>query len=127
MNRVNRSVFVFGLYAMIMGLTLLLIPNVILPIVRIPVSNEPWIYLLGFVLICSSYYYLRSALTGNLDFVRYTMHTRFTAPVVVIILVLSGKADFHFISFGVIDGLGGLWTWLELRRDKHSSTSSHTT
>jgi hypothetical protein len=118
MNRVSRSILIFGIYSMVMGVVLLFIPNIILPVFSIPVSGEPWLHLLGFVLTCSSYYYIRSAQKGNMDFARYTTHTRFAAPLVVAFLVLSGKADFHFVSFGVVDGLGGLWTWLELRREK---------
>jgi hypothetical protein len=49
------------------------------------------------------------------------MHTRFFAPVVVIYLIATDKADWHFLSFGVIDGLGGLWTWLELKRNKENN------
>lgn len=116
MNRPNKSIFIFGCYSLLMGLVLLFIPNIILPIVGLPVSNEPWLYLLGFVLICSSYYYLRSALKGNLDFARFTVHTRFAAPVIVLFLIATRKADWHFASFGIVDGLGGLWTWIELRR-----------
>jgi hypothetical protein len=83
-----------------MGFTLLMIPNISLPIVEIPVSNEPWRHLLGFVLICSSYYYLHAAQKRNIDFARYTTHTRFAAPLVVVFLVLTGKADFHFFVLG---------------------------
>lgn len=116
MNRVDKSIFIFGLYSLLMGLVLLFIPNLILPIVNLPVSNESWLYLLGFVLISSSYYYIRSALKGNIDFARYTTHTRFAAPLIVLFLFLTGKADWHFLSFGMVDGLGGLWTWFELKR-----------
>jgi len=71
------------------------------------------------VLMCSSYYYLRSACKGNHDFARYTIHTRFAAPVVVVVLICTGKTDWHFLSFGIIDGLGGLWPWIEFKRDKY--------
>lgn len=119
LNKVYRSVLIFGLYSLVMGCTLLFIPDLILPLVNLPVSNEPWLRLLGFVLICSSYYYLRSAIDQNLEFARYTTHTRFAAPLVVLFLVGSGKADWHFISFGVVDGLGGLWTWYALNKIKN--------
>lgn len=108
MNRLNFSIFVFGLYAMLMGFTLLFISNVILPIFNIPITNKSWIYFLGFVLMCSSYYYLRSSLAGNVDFARYTIHTRFASLLIVTVLVLPGKVDFYFLSFGAIDGVGGL-------------------
>jgi hypothetical protein len=118
MSRVNRSIFIFGIYSLIMGVVLLFIPELILPLFGLPVSGEPWLNLLGFVLICSSYYYLRSAIDGNYEFAKYTTHTRFAAPVVVAYLLLAGKADWHFVSFGIIDGLGGLWTWFELKKIK---------
>ena len=116
LNRVDISIFVFGCYSLIMGMVLLFIPNLILPLFNIPASNESWLYLLGFVLMCSSYYYIRSAFSNNRGFASYTIHTRFTAPLVVVFLIAMGKADWHILSFGIIDGLGGLWTLLELKR-----------
>lgn len=116
MNKANRSVLIFGGYSLLMGLVLLFASKIILPIVGLPVSEEPWLPLLGFVLTCSSYYYIRSALNGNIEFAKYTIHTRFVAPIIVVFLVETGKADWHFLSFGIIDGLGGLWTWIELRK-----------
>lgn len=101
-----------------MGIVLLFLPYTVLPLFNLPVSGEPWLNLLGFVLICSGYYYVRAALSGNLRFALYTTHTRFAAPLVVVYLVATGKADWHFFPFGIVDGLGGLWTWLELKRNK---------
>ena len=101
-----------------MGVILLFYPSTILPLLNLPVSGEPWLNLLGFVLMCSAYYYIRSALSGNRQFALYTTHTRFAAPLVVTYLIVTGKADWHFVSFGIADGLGGLWTWFELKRNK---------
>jgi hypothetical protein len=112
----SKSIFIFGFYSLIMGMILLFFPTVVLPLVDLPVTGEPWVNLLGFVLICSSYYYIRSGMAGNMQFALYTTHTRFAAPLVVFYLIASGKADWHFLSFGLVDGLGGLWTWYELRK-----------
>lgn len=108
MNRVSKSIFIFGLYSLLMGMVLLFLPNIVLPLFNLPVSGEPWLNLLGFVLMCSSYYYIRSALSDNVQFALYTTHTRFAAPLVVAYLITTGKADWHFVSFGIVDGLGGL-------------------
>jgi hypothetical protein len=121
LSRTDISILIFGIYSLIMGIVLLFISGLVLPLVGLPISNEPWINLLGFVLICSSYYYIRSAIDKNFAFARYTTHTRLVAPVVVLFLIAIGKADWHFISFGVIDGLGGLWTWYELHKMKMSN------
>jgi uncharacterized membrane protein len=118
MNRVDKSIFIFGLYSLVMGIALLFMPNFILPLVGIPTTNEAWVYLLGFVLICSSYYYLRSSLNSNRAFAEYTTQTRFLAPLVVSFLIITKKADWHFLAFGIVDSLGGLWTWIELKKQK---------
>lgn len=114
MNRVSKSIFIFGLYSLLMGAVLLFIPHWVLPFFNLPVTGEPWLNLLGFVLMCSSYYYLRSAFSNNIQFALYTTHTRFAAPFIVAFLLITGKADWHFISFGIVDGLGGIWTYYEL-------------
>jgi hypothetical protein len=120
----TTTIKIFGIYSTIMGLALLLFPQ-ILPLLGLTVGPvEAWPRLLGFVLCGSSYYYIRSAFAGNIEFAKYTVHTRFMAPVAVILFILSGKADWHFLPFGIIDGLGGLWTYLAIKKytnqHKHS-------
>ena len=117
MKNSSKSVLIFGIYALLMGLVLLLIPNRALPLLGIEKPTDHWIHLLGFVLCCSSYYYIRAALSGNIEFIKLTVHTRFAAPVVVAGLILSDSADLSILSFGIIDGLGGLWTVIALRQD----------
>jgi hypothetical protein len=122
-KRVMNSIWIFGIYSLIMGAVLLLIPHFILPLFDLPIGEpQIWLRMLGFVLCCSSYYYIRSSNAVNIDFARYTVHTRFMAPVVVVILIATGIADWHFLSFGIVDGAGGLWTWITLKRlDKNDS------
>jgi len=115
----GNTIRAFGIYSIIMGIVLLCIPRQVLPLFSIPVEeNESWLRLLGFVLCCSSYYYLRMGAKANLDFVRLTVHTRLLAPVVVVVLILTGNANWHFLSFGIVDGLGGLWTLIALRKSR---------
>lgn len=111
------SIKVFGIYSLVMGLVLLLIPQIVLPLFNLHVDeNDTWLRLLGFVLCCSSYYYIRMAAAGSVEFAWLTVHTRFLAPVVVIALIISGKAGTEILPFGIVDGLGGLWTWICIRR-----------
>jgi hypothetical protein len=123
MKQVITSIRIFGIYSLIMGAVLLLIPHLILPLFDLPIGEpEIWLRMLGFVLCCSSYYYIRSANAGNIEFAMYTVHTRFMAPVIVTVLIATGIADWHFFSFGLVDGAGGLWTWLTLNKlKKHAA------
>jgi hypothetical protein len=117
------SIKLFGIYSLVMGLVLLLVPQFVLPLFNLHVAeNDTWLRLLGFVLCCSSYYYIRMAAAGSVEFARLTVHTRFLAPVVVIVLIISGKAGAEILSFGIVDGLGGLWTWLCIRRAVKNQT-----
>lgn len=117
MSRSVKSVLIFGVYAMLMGLVLLFLPGTVLPLLGMAKPSDYWINLLGFVLCCSSYYYVRAAFSGNKEFIQLTVHTRFAAPVVVAGLILTSKADLSILPFGIVDGLGGLWTLISLRND----------
>jgi hypothetical protein len=116
-----KSIKIFGIYSLVMGSVLLFTPG-LLPSFGLSIGDQDtWARLLGFVLCCSSYYYLRSASAGNLAFAKYTVQTRFVAPLVVFFLIISGKADWHFLPFGIIDGLGGLWTYLALKKQRRQN------
>lgn len=117
MKKAFKTIKVFGIYSMIMGIVLLVYPEVVLPISGIAEPVNAWMRMLGFVLMCSSYYYIRSAFSGNIEFAKWTIHTRFAAPVVVTILIVAGLAPKTFLPFGIIDGLGGLWTFIVLQNE----------
>ena len=108
-----RSLYVFAGYVVAMGTVLLAAPRIILPLFGLPTDGKVWIRLLGFVLLCSP----GAAQLRFGPFANWTVYTRVAAPVVVAILILTGIAQWHMVSFGIVDGLGGLWTWLTLKQD----------
>ena len=112
-----RSLYVFAGHVVAIVTVLLAAPRIILPLFGLPTDGEVWLRLLGFVLLCSSVYYIRAAKLRFVPFAKWTVYTRVAAPVVVAILILTGIAQWHMVSFGIVDGLGGLWTWLTLKQD----------
>ncbi|MBL8003074.1 MAG: hypothetical protein JNL05_14065 [Flavobacteriales bacterium] len=104
------SLLVFGGYALIMGLVLLLAPEQLLPSFGFAESSGTWVHVLGFVLCCSAYYYLWAGWSGNKAFARLTVHTRFAAPLVMLALMMMGKVDHMVLVFGIVDAAGGAWT-----------------
>lgn len=115
------SINVFSCYVVVMGIVLMLVPKQILPIFDLPTEGEIWIRLLGFVLLCSSIYYLGAARLKFIPFAKWSVYTRAAAPVLVIILIVLKIAPIQIISFGIIDGLGALWTWLALKKHANST------
>ena len=118
MKATLNSIRLFGIYSLIVGLVLLIMPHVILPLFNLSCEGQEWIRLLGFVLMCSSYYYIRASYKGNIDFAICTIHTRIAAPFVVLILFLTGVVKQSFLLFGLVDGLGGLWTLITFKKEK---------
>lgn len=117
----NISLYVFAAYVSIMSLVLLLLPQQILPLLGLPVDGEVWIRLLGFVLLCSSFYYAGAAYTRFIPFAWWTVYTRAAAPIVVLILILLKLAPTEMAAYGIVDGFGGLWTYLALKKDQKSN------
>lgn len=108
------SLLIFGGYALIMGLVLLLAPEQLLPMFGFAESSGTWVHVLGFVLCCSAYYYLWAGWTGNKGFARLTVHTRLASPLVMLVLLAMGKVGHMVLLFGIVDAVGGAWTWAML-------------
>lgn len=104
----------FGYYTLVMGGVLLLSPAWVLPALFGPMAEvSGWSRLLGFVLLCTGYYYVRAARSGFVAFARWTVHTRLAAGAVVGGLVMAGEAAPDFLLMGGIDAGAGLVTaWL---------------
>jgi hypothetical protein len=108
------SLLVFGGYALIMGLVLLIIPERVLPYFMFVENSGTWVHVLGFVLCCSAYYYLWAGRSGNKAFARLTVHTRLASPLVMLALLTLGKVGHMVLLFGIVDAIGGGWTWVML-------------
>lgn len=104
------SLLIFGSYALIMGLVLLIVPERVLPYFMFAENRGTWVHVLGFVLCCSAYYYLWAGWSGNRAFARLTVHTRLASPVVMLALMMIGKVDHMVLLFGIVDAGGGAWT-----------------
>ncbi len=115
MSPAAKSIFVFGIYVLAAGLTLMLVPNLALALAGLPTTNEIWIRVMGMIVAFLGYYYLRAARLELTPFFRWTVHTRPLPVVVFIVFVALGLARPIIILFGFGDLLGAIWTGLALR------------
>ena len=76
MTGASRSLFVFGIYLVALGVLLLLSPNLLLRTLGVPVTNEIWIRVNGMFVICFAYYYIQAARHGVTAFIRWTVWGR---------------------------------------------------
>lgn len=108
MSSSAKSVFVFGIYLVVLGITLLVAPNVLLSLFGVPVTNEVWIRLVGMLLVLLAFYYIQAARKELTDFFQWTVYARASVMVFFIVFVVLGLAQAILILFGAIDLLAAI-------------------
>ena len=120
MSKSARSVFVFGLYLVALGIVLLVLPNFLLGMFFLPSTTEVWIRVVGMLLLFLALYYIQAARKEMTDFFQWTVYVRATVILFFTAFVVLGFASPPLVLFGVVDLLGAIWTGLELRSSKIS-------
>ncbi len=123
MSKAARSIFVFGIYLVVIGLGFLLAPNVPLDLLGFPTTTEPWIRVVGMLLLILGYYYIRVAPNELTAFFRLTVHGRASVFVFFVAFVVLGLAQPMLILFGVVDLLAAIWTAQALRNSEGQAAS----
>lgn len=107
----------FAAYLAGLGLTLLLMPNLLLGLFGFAATAEVWIRVLGVVVINLSVYYWFAAVSEAGPFFRASVAARVFVLVAFTGLAVAGLAQPTLILFGATDTLGALWTLFALRAD----------
>jgi hypothetical protein len=118
MSKAARSVFVFGLYLVLLAIVLLVAPNFLLGLFFLPSTTEVWVRVVGMLVLFLGFYYVQAGRKELADFFRWTMYPRSTVILFFAAFVLLGFAKPPLILFGVVDLLGVIWTGLALRASK---------
>ncbi len=115
MSKAARSVFVFGVYLIVAGLLFLLIPNVALGMFGLPGTEDPWVRVVGVIVIRLGYLYVSSARNELVAFFRATLTSRGIYIVLVVGLIIAGVLPPVLVLFPIVDLLGAVWTAMALR------------
>jgi len=114
MNPSELSIFIFGIYLIVVAVGFLIMPNAILPMLKMPKTQEQWIRVLAVVLGALAYYYIVAAMNNLTPIFWATVYGRFGVLVAFVGLVLVKKAKPTLIIFGIIDASGAVWTLFTL-------------
>ncbi len=125
-TRAARSLFVFGTYLILLGVTLVLVPNALLRVFALPPTGEVWIRVVGVLVVILGAYNLQAARYRLIPMFRATVSARAAVVVPFIVFAAVGLVKPILVLFGVIDLLGATWTWLALRADGSPSAVQHT-
>lgn len=116
MTRAARSVYVFGIYLIVLGGILIGSPNTLLAVFRLPATTEPWIRVLGVTVLALGMLNVASARTEQTAFFRATVWVRIFVFASFVGLTLAQMAPPVLVLFGLVDLAGAVWTFAALRR-----------
>jgi hypothetical protein len=123
MSRPARSIFIYAIYVFGLGATLLLAPNIPLPIFGLPQATEVWIRVAGMTVIFLSIFYFVAARNEYRQIFVASVPIRFSVPIFFAAFVIAGYATWNLILFTPLDIAFAVWTWLELRREGTTAAS----
>jgi hypothetical protein len=117
MRSASVSIKVFGVYVLVTGITLLLVPNLLLSVLGIAATSEIWVRVLGAVAVVIGYYYWACGSAQAKAFFRASVTGRFIFAALCFGLVVVIAAPWQLLIFGAVDALGALWTLVALRKE----------
>ncbi len=117
MSAAAKSVYYFGIYLALLGLVLLIAPNLLLGIVMLPATNEVWVRVGGMLLLALSVYYIVFGKNDNALFFKLTVYIRSTIIIFFSVFALAGFVKPVIILFAVVDLLGALYTYSLLKKE----------
>ena len=110
MTPAARSLFLFGLYLVVAGSGLLLVPALMLQPLGLPPPTDVWVRVVGLLAMALGLYYRVAARAELLAFMRLSVWVRVGVAVVFGAFVASGLAPAALLGFGLIDAVGAAWT-----------------
>ncbi|MES2103173.1 MAG: hypothetical protein V4634_04080 [Pseudomonadota bacterium] len=121
MSKSAFSAKVFAIYLLTVGATLVVAPNFLLSIFRIPPTSEVWIHVVGVTVFMIGVYAWVAAKHENKAFLEASVYTRFLVFVAFVTFAVIGLASPMIVFFGLADLLGGIWTHFALKADARST------
>ena len=123
-RRASRAAFslkAFGVYLLGLGAILTLVPNLLLTTFGFAATEEIWIRVLGVVVFNIGIYYWYAGVCEARAFFVASVFARLLVLLSFATFAALGLAKPNLVTFGVLDALGGAWTWAALRADARSS------
>lgn len=117
MTKSAMTVFFFGLYLFLLAITLIVAPNTLLGLFRMPPTSEVWIRVVGMLTACIGVYYVVAARANVLPLLEASVRVRLGVAACLGAFVALGWAPWTLALFGGADVAGALWTWLTIRSE----------
>ncbi len=115
MSAAGRSLFIFGIYRVIVGLLLVIVPNTLLGVLGLPGTSEVWIRVAGVLVLIIAFYDLQAGRKSMNDFILWSIIARASVILFLAAFVLLGFAQPMLLVFGAVEVIGAAWTLIALQ------------
>jgi len=115
MSSSAKSIYYFSLYLLVAGLALFLFPNLILAVLRVPLTTEVWVRLVGALTFILGVFFNHMARKNSRDFFYISMFGRGIFTVAILIVILFYNAPLPLLLFAAVDVVGLVWTLVAYR------------
>jgi len=116
MTAAGRSVYLFGIYLMVVGAIILATPDMFLSLIRQPATQEPWLRILAVVTLALGQYYMVCGKLNAEAFIRASVRVRAFVFIAFGVMVALRWAPPVLLGFGLVDALGAAWTFMAARK-----------
>jgi hypothetical protein len=115
MTAAARSVFVFGVYAVLAGLGLVVTPALVLGILGFPPAADGWVRVVGVLAVAVGAYHITAARSELLPYFRASVPVRIGFSLGLAALVAAALMPRSLLLLAAVDLLGAIWTSVALR------------
>jgi hypothetical protein len=115
MSHAAKSLALFALYMVSLGVILMVAPNPLLALLGLPPTEEVWVRVVGLVVVYLGIWDFQAARKDLAEFLLLSVYLRSSLILFLTTFVLLGFVGSVLIWFGVIDLAAALWTALALK------------
>ncbi|MBK8700708.1 MAG: hypothetical protein IPN29_14695 [Saprospiraceae bacterium] len=117
MSKSAKTLFYFGIYVLLTGLSILLVPQTFVTTLGLPDIPTGWARVIGLLVVVIGSYDLVIAKENATVLIRFSVFTRLFFALGVFFLVASQQMNTATLPLGVIDAVTAAWTWFTLRSE----------
>ena len=121
MTKTAFSVRIYSFYLFLMGMALMIIPNILLELFGFSPTNEIWIRMLGLFTFTTGIYYFYSSANNQTAFFKATIVGRIFFFIVTSVFTILFHQSPMLALIGSVDLLGAAWTYFTLKKTTNES------
>lgn len=115
MTKAAKSLFIFGIYAVLTGLAFVAVPETLISTLHLPAISSGWARAIGLLVLVIGTYDIVSARAESMPLIRASVFVRLGFAVGITLLVIVGQMPISTMPLGAIDAAGAIWTAFALK------------